>query len=136
MLDTGQIAAVEPALRHTPVRFADAIHDTSDATGDPQRFTIGLAEVCRRLGVQFHLVTSITGMATDGSTVTRIATPDGDIVSDIVVLAAGAASPLLTRTMGHRIPVSARLLADLIDGRRPDVDPTPYAPIFGRRHGT
>ena len=193
-------------------------------------------------------------MATDGATVTRVTTPDGDIDSDIVVLAAGAASPLLTRTMGVRIPVypakgytltaaikdpdraphvggiderslvawsrfggdirmsataefvgydrsstpadyagiiaagerlfpgaidwdsaryrtglrpmtpdgppliglgrhdnlyfntghghvgwtmacgSARMLADLIDGRRPDIDPTPYAPVSSRRH--
>ena len=35
----------------------------------------------------------------------RVATSDGDIGSDAVVLAAGAASPLLTRTMGIRIPV-------------------------------
>ncbi len=256
VLGAEEITAVEPALRHSAVRFAGAIHDTSDATGDPQRFTIGLAEVCRGLGVQFHLGTHITALATDGSSVTRIVTSDGDIGTDIVVLAAGAASPLLTRTMGVRIPVypakgytltaaikdpdraphvggiderslvawsrfggeirmsataefvgydrssapadyagiiaagdelfpgaidwdtaryrtglrpmtpdgppliglgrhdnlyyntghghvgwtmacgSARLLADLIDGRRPDIDPTPYAPIPGRRHGT
>ena len=29
---------------------------------------------------------------------------------------------------------SARMLADLIDGRRPDIDPTPYAPVNSRRH--
>ena len=64
-----------------------------------------LAEACRRLGVQFHLSTTITGMTTDGSSVASIATTDGSIASDAVVLAAGAASPLLTRTIGVRIPV-------------------------------
>ena len=44
-------------------------------------------------------------MDTDGSSVTKIATSDGEIRSDAVVLAAGAASPLLTRTMGVRTPV-------------------------------
>ena len=29
---------------------------------------------------------------------------------------------------------SARLLADLIGGRSPDIDPTPYSPIHRRRH--
>ncbi len=29
---------------------------------------------------------------------------------------------------------SARVLADLIEGRRPDIDPSPYAPINRRRH--
>jgi D-amino-acid dehydrogenase len=105
VLDADQIIAVEPALRHSRAQFAGAIHDTSDATGDPQRFAAALAETCRRLGVQFHLSTTITGMSTDGSSVTALTTPNGNICSDAVVLAAGAASPLLTRTMGVRIPV-------------------------------
>jgi D-amino-acid dehydrogenase len=105
VLDADQLMAVEPALGHSTARFAGAIHDTSDATGDPQRFAVALAETCRSLGVQLHLSTTITAMATDGSSVTEITTPDGDIRSDAVVLAAGAASPLLTRTMGIRIPV-------------------------------
>jgi D-amino-acid dehydrogenase len=105
VLDADQLITVEPALRHSQVPFAGAIHDTSDATGDPQRFALALAETCRRLGVQFHLATAVTELATDGSSVTALRTPAGDIRSDIVVLAAGSASPLLTRTMGVRIPV-------------------------------
>lgn len=256
VLDAEQIIAVEPALRHSKASFAGAIHDTSDATGDPQRFAVALAESCRRHGVQFHLSTAITGLATDGSRVTEITTPEGNVCSDAVVLAAGAATPLLTRTMGIRIPVypakgytltaaikdpdraphvggiderslvawsrfgtdirmsataefvgydrsstpsdyagilaageqlfpgaidwdgaryrtglrpmtpdgppliglgrhdnlyyntghghvgwtmacgSARILADLVEGRRPDIDPTPYAPVNSRRHRT
>jgi D-amino-acid dehydrogenase len=254
LLDTEQLIAAEPALRHSKARFVGAIHDTSDATGDPQRFATALSETCRRIGVQFHLSTTITALATDGSSVTEITTPDGNVRSDAVVLAAGAASPLLARTMGVRVPVypakgytltaaikdpdraphvggiderslvawsrfgtdirmsataefvgydrsstpadyagiiaageqlfpgaidwdsaryrtglrpmtpdgppliglgrhdnlyyntghghvgwtmacgSARMLADLIDGRRPDIDPTPYAPVASRRH--
>ena len=38
VLDPDQITAVEPALSRSRARFAGAIHDTSDATGDPQRF--------------------------------------------------------------------------------------------------
>jgi D-amino-acid dehydrogenase len=105
VLGADEIMAVEPAFGHSQVKFAGAIHDTSDATGDPQRFAVALAEVCRRVGVRFHLSTSITAMVTDGSSVTRVATTDGNIDSDAIVLAAGAASPLLTRTMGVRIPV-------------------------------
>jgi D-amino-acid dehydrogenase len=29
---------------------------------------------------------------------------------------------------------SARILADLIDERQPDIDPTPYSPITANRH--
>lgn len=105
ILDAEQLIAVEPALRHSTARFAGAIHDTSDATGDPQRFTIALAGVCRGLGVQFHLPADITGMTSDGASVTEITTSEGTVRPDAVVLAAGAASPLLARTIGIRIPV-------------------------------
>ena len=105
VLDHDATVAVEPALGAGGARFAGAIHDTSDGTGDPHQFAVGLAEVCRRLGVTFHLGTSIVKLDTDGSSIARIITSDGKIHTDAVVLAAGAASPLLTRTMGHRIPV-------------------------------
>jgi D-amino-acid dehydrogenase len=105
VLDAEQIIAVEPSLRHSRASFAGAIHDTSDATGDPQRFAVALAEECSRVGVQFHMSTTITGMATDGSSITEITSSEGNVHADAVVLAAGAASPLLTRTVGVRIPV-------------------------------
>jgi len=104
-LDFDQIIALEPALGHGRKRFAGAIHDTSDGTGDPQQFALGLAAVCRRLGATFHLGTSVTRLDTDGSSITRIITSDGPIHADAVVLVAGSASPLLTRTIGHHIPV-------------------------------
>ncbi|BDY31340.1 D-amino acid dehydrogenase [Mycolicibacterium mageritense] len=105
VLGPDEIVAVEPALRHSRVTFAGAIHDTSDATGDPHLFATALAEACRRRGVRFNLGTTVTGFATDGATVTDVRTTDADINADAIVLAAGAASPLLTRTMGLRIPV-------------------------------
>ena len=98
VLDFDQIVTLEPALGHGHTRFAGAIHDTSDGTGDPQQFALGLAAVCRRLGATFHLGTSVTRLDTDGSSVTRIMTSDGPIHADAVVLAAGSASPLLTRS--------------------------------------
>ena len=105
VLDYEQTVALEPALGHGQRRFAGAIHDTSDGTGDPHQFAIGLAAVCQRLGATFHLGTSVTRLDTDGSSITRIMTSDGPIHADAAVLAAGSASPLLTRTMGHHIPV-------------------------------
>jgi D-amino-acid dehydrogenase len=50
VLDFAETVKLEPALGHSRTRFAGAIHDTSDGTGDPHLFAAGLAEVCRRLG--------------------------------------------------------------------------------------
>lgn len=105
VLDAEELTAVEPALRHSSATIAGAIHDTSDASGDPNRFAVALAETCRGLGVQFHMSTPVTALATDGSSVTEVSTPDGPVHSEAVVLAAGAASPLLGRTIGLRIPI-------------------------------
>jgi D-amino-acid dehydrogenase len=105
VLDYEQTVALEPALGMGRMRFAGAIHDTSDGTGDPQQFAHGLSAVCQQLGVTFHLGTSVIRLNTDGSSITGIMTSDAQIHADAVVLAAGSASPLLTRTMGHRIPV-------------------------------
>lgn len=108
ILDFEQTVTLEPALGNGRARFAGAIHDTSDGTGDPQQFALGLAAVCRTLGVTFHFGTAVERFDTDGSSITRILTSGGDVTADAVVLAAGAASPLLTRTMGHRIPEIGR----------------------------
>jgi len=105
LLDADDLVVVEPALRHSNTRFAGGIHDTSDATGDPNRFAVALSERCRGLGVQFHLSTPVSAMTTDGSSVTGLTTPDGVVHPQAVVLAAGAASPLMTRPLDIRIPI-------------------------------
>ena len=55
--------------------------------------------------MRFNLSTAITAMTTDGSSITGISTAGGEVGADAVVLAAGAASPLLTKAMGIRIAV-------------------------------
>src|SRR5258705_11929676 len=67
VLHFDEIVALEPALGHGHTRFAGAIHDTSDGTGDPQQFALGLAAVCRRLGATVQPRTSVTRLDTDGS---------------------------------------------------------------------
>jgi D-amino-acid dehydrogenase len=105
IITADEVTEIEPALAHSTAQFAGAIYDIADSSGDPHRFTVALAEVCRRLGVRFHLDTTITQLVTDGSAITKLRLPQGDITADAVVLAAGPASPLLSRTIGVRIPV-------------------------------
>ena len=92
--------------------FAAMRVEVSLVEGRPRLVSFLDTEIAERLrgamqslGVTFHLGTSVTKLDSDGSSITRIITSDGQIHADAVVLAAGAASPLLTRTMGHRIPV-------------------------------
>lgn len=105
VLDSRQLVAVEPALRHSDATFAGAIHDMTDATGDPHGFAIGLMRICERHGVQFHLGTRVVGVVTDRGRVTGLSTVNGDMEADAVVLAAGAASSLISRTVGEWLPV-------------------------------
>lgn len=105
VLGPDEIAAAEPALRHGTATFAGAIHDRTDGTGDPHRFSVGLAEECGRLGVRFHLGTSVVRLETDGAAITSAVTDRGEIRADAFVLAAGAASALVARSIGVRLPV-------------------------------
>lgn len=67
----------------------------------------------------------------------RPSTPDG-----LPSLGRASASPDIVHNFGHghtgvsMAPASARLVADLVAGRPPAIDPTPYAPQrFSRRRG-
>ena len=68
---------LEPALGHGRARFAGAIHDTSDGTGDPNLFATASPRCVAGSGVTFHLGTSVDGFDTDGSSITRIHTSNG-----------------------------------------------------------
>jgi len=105
VLSSSEIPLVEPALASIRAEFAGAIHDRSDGTGDPHRFSLGLAASCERLGVTFHLGEAVDRVETDGASVDSLVVGARRVRADGYVLAAGASSPLLARNSGFRLPV-------------------------------
>jgi D-amino-acid dehydrogenase len=104
-ISVDEVVALEPGLAHARSKFVGALHGASDEIGDARRFTEGLAEICKTLGVTFRLSTSIDGLEVEGDRVTALKTASGPIKADAFVLAAGSYSPHLARQAGLHLPI-------------------------------
>jgi len=86
-------------------RFAGAIHTPRDEAGDARKFTVALAEACKKRGVDFRLGSTITRLDREGDRMTGVETDQGRVQGDAYVLALGSYSPLLSKRVGIKLPV-------------------------------
>lgn len=93
----------EPALKGSAI--AGAILSTADESGDARMFTRNLAAECRKAGVEFMMNTSIERIEAQGDRIAAIHTSRGIVKGDDYVLAMGCDSPLISRSLGYRLPV-------------------------------
>jgi D-amino-acid dehydrogenase len=99
-----EASELEPALAPG---FAGAVFYPGDLSGDPAAFVRAVAAAARELGVELRLGTEAFSLGSRQSRVTGIETTAGRIAADAVVLAAGAWTPRLARTVGVEVPVEA-----------------------------
>lgn len=105
LLDPAGCIAVEPALAHAAAPFAGGLHLPLDETGDCNAFAQALAEQASRRGVRFRFETTVERLELDGARVTGVATSDGPIRADRVVVALGIGAVALLREVGVRVPI-------------------------------
>ena len=106
ILDADGVARIEPAFAPVRGKIAGAIHDLTDSSGDSRVFAERLMEVAqRKYGATVTLGTRVLGLAASGDLVTGVLTPGGVLTADAYVLAAGVHSPVLSRTVGLRLPI-------------------------------
>jgi D-amino-acid dehydrogenase len=105
VLDAEATARIEPALAPAKHRVAGAIHCPDDESGDACKFTQGLAEHCRRMGVEFRYNTAVREIAVDGDRVSGVVTDRGMVKGDAYVLSLGSYSPLVAGRLGVKLPV-------------------------------
>lgn len=104
-LDRDELVALEASLQPIRDRLVGGIHFPGDETGDCHIFCRKLAEILLNRGVNFHYDTSVSRIVRDGSSF-KVELPGGEaLTADAVVVAAGAYSPKLVRSLGIRIPV-------------------------------
>lgn len=119
VLDGPGLVAVDPAFKSASDSFAGAIRVPSDGSGNSAQFTVGLAERCRRLGVEFRLGVRAQRFTADADRVTGVQTDHGLVTGESYVLAMGVDSPRLSRTVGQRLPIypakGYSLTADILD---------------------
>ena len=73
----------------------------------PESVTGGLGSLLRTSGIEIHQGATATGFKSERQRVTAIATSQGDLEVDAVVLAAGAYTGTLSRMLGCPIPLIA-----------------------------
>ena len=102
MLDAAATLAREPALKPG---VAGALFHPDDASLRPDRYVAELARIVRAAGGRIEEGVRVDGFVSDGSRIVEVAASNGRHAGREVVLALGAWSPPLARTLGLRIPI-------------------------------
>jgi len=105
-LTAEQVVRLDPAFAGAAGTIKGAIHGKGDGTGNSEKFTAGLAEVCEtKLGVEFRTGVIATDLVEHRGRITGLRTDDGLCRADNYVIALGIGSPFLSRTVGQNLPV-------------------------------
>ncbi len=129
VMDGEAARAVEPALRPDVV---GGVLFPDDALLVPHRFVKGLAEIVAALGVHVRSSTEVLGFRTSGAHVSAVETTRGPLEADAIVLAAGAWSPDVARSLKLRIPIQAAKGYSLTYRRPPNGPNIPLLPAESR----
>ncbi len=95
-LDGAQVQALEPDVE---LKVSGAVLFKDDAHIDPGKFMIALKKYLEEKGVTFRLNTTVTGFKKNGAQITSVATGQGLINSDNVVLSSGSWLPEIARML-------------------------------------
>lgn len=105
ILDRQGVLALEPSLSASGAVIVGGVYSPTDETGDPAKFTRGLADIVAARGGEIRTGVTITGIETAGGAATCVVTDQGAFKGDAYVLAMGSESPLLARKLGIALPI-------------------------------
>jgi D-amino-acid dehydrogenase len=105
VLDQDATVAKDPGLAAAADQIAGSVFATTDASGDANLFTIGLAEKCAESGVVFRYGEEVLDLRARENEITAVVTDKGDVVADSYVLSLGVYSPHLVKRLGIRLPI-------------------------------
>lgn len=104
-VNADQCVALEPALAHQHSKIAGAIYTPGECAADCQKTCDGLVAVLQARGVKFLLNTAIDRLVVRQGSVAAVNTPAGPLEADRYVMALGAASAPMARTVGVYLPI-------------------------------
>ena len=104
-INADRCVEIEPALASRHAQISGAIYTPSECAADCLKTCNALMAVLRRQGVTFLLDTPIEQLVLRGNSVVAVATRQGNIEADQYVLALGAASAPMARTLGVPLPI-------------------------------
>lgn len=103
-----ELVALDAGYSHAAGKIAGAIYSSSCGSADCGSFTRQLAKYIEERGVAFSLDNPVVKLDVRGRTIKGAITQRGRLDADLVVLAAGHASPKLTNRLFHLPIVPAR----------------------------
>lgn len=105
LLESRDIASVEPALAAVSDTLTGALHLPNDQTGDCNLFTRNLAQITQALGVEFRFARTVQRINSSGDQITGVLI-DGLIeTADYYVMAMGSYSRAMLAPLGINLPV-------------------------------
>lgn len=105
LLESKDIASVEPALAAVSDTLTGALHLPNDQTGDCNLFTRNLAQMAQALGVEFRFARTVQRINSSGDQITGVLI-DGLVESaDYYVMAMGSYSRAMLAPLGINLPV-------------------------------
>jgi D-amino-acid dehydrogenase len=104
LIDAAECRRLEPAL-HAGTELAAGIHLPDDETGNCAYFARQLKEICERDGVRFRFGVPVAAVNVSANRVRSIATREGAIECDAVVVAAGVDSAAIAASCGVNLPL-------------------------------
>ncbi|MDX1594909.1 MAG: D-amino acid dehydrogenase [Gammaproteobacteria bacterium] len=104
ILHGDELLRVEPALEHA-AGLVGGVYAQDDQSGDAYLFTKRLADDAARNGVTFRYGLAANRLEVQGGRVVAIATAEGPLDCEAVVLSAGSHSAALVRPLGIDLPV-------------------------------
>lgn len=100
--DKSKVHEVEPAAREDVI---GGVHFTGDAHLNPALFLKALGERVRAMGAEVHENASVMGFVSAEEKVRAVKTSAGDFEAEQIILAAGAWSPIVARSLNLKIPI-------------------------------
>jgi len=128
-----ECVALEPALAAYAREMAGAVYTESECAADCLKVCLALARALAQRGVDFRFGADVRGVRLHDAQAVALQTSDGEIDADAFVVALGAASAQLARTLGVYLPVyplkgySITLDVDPAPGAAPSVNVTDSA---------
>ena len=105
-IDMDEALARQPGISREAV--VGATYCPWDSEVNPYMTTYAFADAAARLGADIRTRTPVTGLLLRGGAVAGVRTPSGDISSDAVVCACGAASPRIGAMADLDVPIRPR----------------------------
>ncbi len=104
VLGPEQVAKLDPGIR---MDVAGGVYFPEDCHLNPNRLMAGITHELTSNGVAFQWNTEVTGVAARGRLIEQVSTSAGALVADEVVIAGGAWSGRLAKSIGLHLPMQA-----------------------------